>query len=73
MNDKILIELNIDANNKIVIIKKHNFSEIHNNSYRRTSITHSLIPIKIERSTPIVWLKVSNFLISLIIPWKVKF
>ena len=31
--DKILIELNIDANNKIVIIKKHNFSEIHNDSY----------------------------------------
>ena len=30
MNDKILIELNIDANNKIVIIKKHNSSEIHN-------------------------------------------
>ena len=29
MNDKILIELNIDANNKIVIIKKHNSSEIH--------------------------------------------
>ena len=33
MNDKILIELNIDANNKIVIIKKHNSSEIHNDSY----------------------------------------
>lgn len=32
MNDKILIELNIDANNKIVIIKKHNSSEIHNDS-----------------------------------------
>ena len=28
MNDKILIELNIDANNKIVIIKKHNSSYI---------------------------------------------
>lgn len=33
MKDKILLEFNIDENNKMVFMKKHNSNELHNDTY----------------------------------------